>query len=105
MLRYNLDVVSESKERIMQQMFSPVSFGWTWTDNGAWYDWDRQAAHKLALKARNARVKELRTQGYKVVPFTLANQLVSKGGIGSGKAHIEQVVSIYGLNAYAQEAA
>ena len=82
----------------MQQTFNPVRYGFSWTDDG-WYDWDSKAGHKAALQARNAEVKRLRAEGRRVRCFTLRNQLISLGGIGSGRPHIEEIVTVYGLNA------
>jgi hypothetical protein len=84
----------------MQHMFNPTDYGWTWTDNGGWYNWDGEAGHKAALQARNAKMKELKAQGYKVKGFSLRDQLISRGGIGSGRAHIETVVTVYGVNVF-----
>ncbi len=83
----------------MQMMFNPIDYGFAWTDDN-WYTFDRKAAQKAALKARNAEAKRLEAQGKRVSKFTLPSQLISRGGIGSGKPHIEEVVNVYGLNAY-----
>lgn len=83
----------------MQLMFNPINYGFEFTPDG-WYKFDRKAAHKAALSARNAKAKELRKVGKRVVLFTLADQLITRGGIGSGHPQIENVVSVYGLNAY-----
>lgn len=78
-----------------QQTFNPIDYGFTWTNN--WYTFDRKLAHSQALKARNAKAKELKAKDYNVVKSTMRNQLISKGGIGSGKPHIELYVNIYML--------
>ena len=80
-----------------QLSFNPVDYGFQFTPDG-WYKFDSAAAHKAAMKARNARAKELRAAGYQVRAFTLGSQLISMGGIGSGRPHIEVVVSAYYLN-------
>jgi hypothetical protein len=82
----------------MQKIFSPLDYGFTWTDG--WYTFDYKAAHAAALKARNAEAKRLRAAGKQVVTFALPDQLMSRGGIGSGYPHIELHVNCYGLNAY-----
>ena len=82
----------------MQQTFNPIDYGFEWTEDG-WYSFDENA-RKEALRARNKEAKRLREQGYNVRCFTLSNQLMSKGGIGSGRPHIQLVVSVYGLNAH-----
>jgi hypothetical protein len=81
-----------------QRTFNPADYAFCWTDDG-WYRWDREAGHKAALKARNAVVKQLRADGYKVTSFTLREQIVRKGGIGSGKPDVEFCVNCYGYNA------
>jgi hypothetical protein len=85
-------------DETMQKTFNPFSFCFAWTEN--WYEWDRKAAHKEALKARNEEAKRLQKAGKRVVKFSMPNQLVRKGGINSGKPDIEAVVTCYGLNAY-----
>lgn len=81
-----------------QQIFNPADFHFNWTEN--WYEWDRTAAHREALKARNARARELRRQGRKVDTFVLAGQTLTLGGINSGHPEIDLCVNAYGLNAY-----
>ena len=82
----------------LQMIIDPTSFQFFWTDDG-WYTFDRQAAHKAAIAERRRRAKELKAQGYKVRLSTLSDQLISKGGIGSGRPHIELVVNCYMLYA------
>lgn len=82
----------------MQRLFNPIKYGFEWTLDG-WYSWDSKAAHKAALSARNTAAKHLRADGHKVRCFTVRNQLISVGGIGTGRPHIEEVVTVYGLNA------
>jgi len=79
-----------------QQRFNPLHFGFTWTSDG-WYEFDHVATHKAARAARDAEARRLRKAGHKVRCWTNNNQLVSQGGIGSGKPHIELIVSVYGL--------
>ena len=79
-----------------QQSFNPIDYTFEWTDD--WYKFDYEESHKMALKARNAKARELRKQGHTVRCFTLKHQRVSRGGIGSGRPHIEQVVNVYMLN-------
>ena len=80
----------------MQKTFNPIDFGFAWTTD--WYEWDRKAAHSAAMKARNTEAKRLRDLGKLVVKFTMRDQLISRGGIGSGKPHVQEVVTIYGIN-------
>lgn len=91
-----------------QRTFSPADYGFKWTDRYIpyagtvpdWYEFDHIMGKRMALKARNAEVKRLRGEGWTVTTFSLGAQLVSKGGIGSGRPHIELVVNVYGFNAY-----
>lgn len=84
----------------IQATYSPIDYTFFWV--GDWYEFDSVTGKKLAIKARNAEVKRLRSQGWTVKPWTAAGQLVSKGGIGSGHPHIEEIVSVYGFDAYKQ---
>lgn len=83
---------------MIQKMFSPLDYGFSWTEN--WYEWDSKSAKKIALQERNKEAKRLEREGYTVKKFTLSNQLCSRGGIGSGHPHVEFVVNVYGYNAY-----
>lgn len=82
----------------MQRTFNPADYNFEWI---SWndYRWNRKAAHKAALRARNDEVRRLRREGYTVTTFSLRDQIVSKGGIGSTRAHVEFCVNCYGLNA------
>jgi hypothetical protein len=82
---------------LTQKIFNPVDYYFEWTDDG-WYEWDRRAAHTMALKDRNKKVRELRGKGHKVSVFSLSGQLITKGGIGTGKPQVEFVVNCYGYN-------
>jgi len=78
----------------MQLSFNPIDFGFRWTEY--WYEFDYDIARKLALKARNAKAKELKAAGCDVWKSTHKNNLMSRGGIGSGHPHIEVFIpSIY----------
>lgn len=79
-----------------QHIFSPISYGFAWVDG--WYEWDSKAAHAEARKDRDEAAKQQRACGFKVKKFSLPNQLVSKGGIGTAYPHIEEVVTCYGFN-------
>ena len=83
----------------IQMVFDPTSFHFFWTNDG-WYTFDSRAGRKAAIAERRRRALELKAQGYKVRLSTLSDQLISKGGIGSGRPHIELVVNCYMLNAY-----
>ena len=77
----------------MQQHFNPVDYGFQWTDD--WYEWDRDAGHAAARAARAARAKELKARGIRPRLTSIPNQLVSRGGIGSGRPHVEFVATCY----------
>lgn len=81
-----------------QKIFNPINYTFKWTED--WYKWDRDAAHKAALKARNAEAKRLKALGLEVQKRSLKNQLISIGGAGSNKPHISLVVNCYMVNAY-----
>ena len=83
---------------MIQRTFNPVDYKWEWTEG--WYRWDRTEAHKLALQARNQAAKAARKAGYTVQCFSLRDQLITRGGIGSKHSQIEQVVTCYGVNIY-----
>lgn len=80
-----------------QQTFSGVDFGFRWTSDG-WYEYDGAEAERKALATRNARVRELKARGHKPRPFSLGLQLLSRGGIGSGRPHVEILTKCYGIN-------
>lgn len=79
----------------MQRSYNPVDYTFEWADD--WYKWDYKEAHKQARKARNEAAKDLRSQGHMVRVFTLKDQRVTKGGIGSGRSHIDLIVNVYYL--------
>ena len=87
--------------RAQTQSFNPINYGFEWTKDG-WYDFDHKAAHKAARQARDAAAKSLRrTLGKKAVTcHTNSNQLMSRGGIGSSKPHIEVIVNVYRLTVH-----
>lgn len=82
----------------LQETFNPIAFTFEWTDDG-WYKFDYESARKQAMAARRKRAKELKAQGFTVKSFTLSNQRITRGGIGSEHPEITQIVSVYGLNA------
>ena len=71
-----------------QEFFDSHKFEWT-DDN--WY----RLIPMDAIKERARRIKQLRKQGYKPQRSSLGLQLLSKGGIGSGKPHIEYWTRTY----------
>lgn len=81
-----------------QKYYNPADFEFEWTKNN-YYSWDRKAAHKAALRARNDEMRRLQHEGYDVTAFILRDQIVSKGGIGTGRPHIKLSVTCYGLSA------
>jgi hypothetical protein len=77
------------------QRFNPINYGFTFTAD--WYEFDSKAAHAAARKARSEEAKRLRKEGRKVKCFTNGKQLMTRGGIGSGKPQIDVWVSVYCL--------
>ncbi len=82
----------------MQKSFNPIDFCFTWTND--WYEWDSKEAHKQAQQKRNEEAKRFKQQGKRTKKSTLRNQLVSRGGIGSGKPHVQEYVTVYYLDVY-----
>ena len=76
--------------------FNPIDYGFRWTSD--WYEYDGKIAENKALKARNAFAKELKTEGRRVRKHSMGRQLISRGGIGSGRPHIELVVPVYAVD-------
>jgi hypothetical protein len=86
-----------------QQIFNPADYTFEWTvptaaDPMGWYKWDRTESHRFALRDRNQCAVSLRENGYNPVLFSLRDQLITRGGIGSGHPEISLVVTCYGLN-------
>lgn len=81
-----------------QESFNPADYCFEWTPADNWYKWDRKAAHSQALKARNARLKELKKSGKSPRGWSLPGQTISRGGAGSGNPHIEMCVTSYMIN-------
>lgn len=79
-----------------QQTFNPADYHFTWTDDG-WYTWDRTAAHAEALKARNTEAKALKASGRQVRKSSMPGQLITQGGIGTGRPEISMFVTVYML--------
>lgn len=87
-----------------QRTFNPVDFGFEFTAPEAgqefgWYRFDRQTATKAARKARDSEAKRMANDGYTVRKFSMPNQLITRGGIGSGRPQIEEIVTVFGFNA------
>jgi hypothetical protein len=81
----------------MQKVFNPIDYGFEFTSDG-WYTFDRTAATKAARRERDQQAKLYRAAGRTVRVWSEPNQLISRGGIGSGRPHIEEVVTVFGLN-------
>jgi predicted deacetylase len=86
-----------------QQIFDSLDYGFRWVDPTpadpmGWYEFDARPAEQAARRARDARARELRRAGHTVRVFALPAQLRSRGGVGSGRPHIEVFASAYGLN-------
>ena len=85
-----------------QQSYLGISYGFEWTQDaqGEWYAWDYEAGNKAAQEARDAEAKKLKAAGWTVKKSSDRNQLISRGGIGSGKPHIELHCNAYILTAW-----
>ena len=87
-----------------QQMFNPVDFQFEWTPvasgtgSTGWYRWDAVRGHLEAKRARDEAARRLRREGHRVRSFRLANQVISRGGVGTKYPHIDFVVVVYGLS-------
>lgn len=80
-----------------QESYNPIDTDYfRWTDDG-WYTFDRPAAHKQAKHVRDCRVRSLRAVGKTVRVWTLRNQRITRGGIGTGHPEIDLVVNVYML--------
>lgn len=84
-------------ENHQQISFNPVDYHFEWTND--WYTWNREQAIKDARKARSAKAKQLRKDGWNVRLWSLSNQRITRGGIGSGHPEITAIVSVYYINA------
>jgi hypothetical protein len=73
-----------------QEIFKDTKFEWT-TD---WYNLVTVDAKAI----RESRIKELKARGFSPRKFSLGMQLLSMGGIGSGKPHIEYHAKCFGIN-------
>lgn len=81
----------------MQNVYNPARYCFEWTPDG-WYTWDRAAAHKQARAARDKQAKFLKSEGHVVAKFSLPSQLITVGGIGSGKPEITLCCTCYGID-------
>jgi hypothetical protein len=101
MLRGAMDLsfTTRNGQTTIELKWNPIDLFFRWTIDG-WYEFDRKAAHKAALAARNTEARRLRAAGKTVRTWTVGGQLITKGGIGSGHPQIEEVVNVYGLTAF-----
>ena len=94
--RQKIGAPSSRRRKNPQKAFNPVNYFWTWTKD--WYEWDREAAIKAARRDRDAEAKRLEARGYRVRKSSSPNQLITRGGIGSGHPQIEEIVTVYRLD-------
>jgi hypothetical protein len=83
------------RTRESQMSFSPIRY-LVWTDD--WYTFDYEAAHRQARQDRDSKARELQAQGYKVRKWSMPNQRMSAGGIGTPHPHIELICTAYMLD-------
>lgn len=84
--------------RSNDRSFNPADFEFQWTQDGTqygWYEWDREAAHKAAKRERDAAARAARKQGFEAKCWSNSGQLITRGGIGSGRPEIEMVVTVF----------
>ena len=74
--------------------FNPIDFGFEWLEDG-WYSWDSVEAHMRARKARDEYARNVKPICQSVRKSSTPNQLMTRGGIGSGYPQIEEVVTAY----------
>jgi len=82
-----------------EESFNPIRFGFEWTDpepgeQFGWYEFDHPTAYAAAVRARDERAKELKAEGFTVRRKTRRRNLMSMGGIGTNRPHIELLVDI-----------
>ncbi|TXH13870.1 MAG: hypothetical protein E6R03_10485 [Hyphomicrobiaceae bacterium] len=86
-----------------QESYNPADtdyFRWTADElspGAEWYTFDSVSAHAQAKHIRDCRARSLRALSHKVRVWTLRNQRITRGGIGTGKPEIDLVVSVYML--------
>lgn len=88
---------------MLQVIYNPADYEFEWIspspeDPMGWYRWNRMEAKRLALRDRNKNAKLLSENDYNPIKFSLRDQLITRGGIGSGHPEIAMVVTVYGLN-------
>lgn len=62
--------------------------------------WDVVETETECRKRRDEYAKQMKASGYGVKKYSNGLQLMSFGGIGSGKAHFTLWVKSYGCNVY-----
>ena len=85
--------------------FNPADYCFRWTpppegQDFGWYEWNEHLAHKEAKRERDAMERLHVDAGRKVRKGTIRNQLITRGGIGTGRFNVEATAKIYTL-AYA----
>jgi hypothetical protein len=81
--------------------FNPINYGFKWTliegNEYGWYEFDSAEAHRLAKLECSEFVRNLKScpEISNVHRHTLKNQLITRGGIGSGHPEISEFVTVY----------
>jgi hypothetical protein len=81
--------------------FNPVNrcFKWTLVEGNeyGWYEFDSEEAHRVAKLERDEFARSLKSLPgvANVKKRTLKNQLITRGGIGSGHPEISLLVTVY----------
>jgi len=76
-----------------EKHFNPVDYFFTWTED--WFEWDFVRAEQKARQDANELYFRLRRERKNPRKRTLKNQLITRGGIGSGHPQIEQIVDVF----------
>lgn len=95
-----------------EKTFNPINYGFKWVavegNEYGWYEFDSTEAHRQAKADRDFNVKILKEEQQRTATFgqailcnvrrhSLKNQLMKRGGIGSGHPEIEELVTVYSV--------
>lgn len=86
-----------------ENSFNPINYTFKWMtvvgNPYGWYEFDSAEAHRQAKADRDASARALRTNGFtNVKKHSLKNNLMKRGGIGSGHPEIEELVTVYNVS-------
>jgi hypothetical protein len=90
----------------MRQLIFDGTDLWRWveeTPGRFWYEFDEKEAAKVAKARRDEAARKAKADGYGVKKFSMRNQSIRRGGIGSPYPEIDAVVHCYGVNVFEKE--